>query len=280
MTALPLSAPRRWARRAWRHPSFAAGGVLTALLWAAAALSLVWQPWPPADIDIASKLQPPSAANWLGTDGLGRDIASLLLVGAQASIAVGVVAVGMGLILGVALGTLAAAQHHAGRVWVDTLLMRACDLTFAFPALLLAILLTAIHGPGLFNSVLAIGIFNIPVFARITRSAALSVWVRDYVTAARTAGRGALGITRDHVLPNIAPALVVQATISFATAILAEAALSYLGVGVPLSTVTWGGMLNEGKNVFELAWWNALWPGLAILLVVFGINLLGDGLSE
>ena len=269
-----------WTRRATRHAGFMVGAALTALLLFVAALSLVWQPWPPTEIDIPSKLQPPSAAHWLGTDGLGRDIVSLLLVGAQASIVVGVVAVSIGLVLGVALGLLAAAQHQAGRRWVDALLMRAGDLTFAFPALLLAILLTAIRGPGLFNSVLAIGIFNVPVFARITRNAARSVWARDFVTAARTAGRGAWGISRDHVLPNIASALIVQATISFATAILAEAALSYLGLGVQPPQPSWGRMLNEAQALMFQAPWLALYPGLAIMLSVLGLNLLGDGLRD
>ena len=269
-----------WTRRATGHAGFMMGAALTALLLFVAALSLVWQPWPPTEIDIPSKLQPPSAAHWLGTDGLGRDIVSLLLVGAQASIVVGVVAVSIGLVLGVALGLLAAAQHQAGRRWVDALLMRAGDLTFAFPALLLAILLTAIRGPGLFNSVLAIGIFNVPVFARITRNAARSVWARDFVTAARTAGRGAWGISRDHVLPNIASALIVQATISFATAILAEAALSYLGLGVQPPQPSWGRMLNEAQALMFQAPWLALYPGLAIMLSVLGLNLLGDGLRD
>ena len=169
--------------RALRHPSFVVGGVLVCLLLAAAALSLLWQPYPPADIDIPNKLASPSAAHWLGTDSLGRDIASQLLVGSQNSIVVGVVAVGIGLTLGVALGCLAAAR----RGWVDELVMRASDFAFAFPALLSAIMLTAIYGPGLVTSIVAIGIFNIPVFARLARASARSVWTRDYVLAARAA---------------------------------------------------------------------------------------------
>ena len=213
--------------RAWKHPSFVIGAALSLLLAAAALLSLVWQPHPPAEIEMARKLQGPSLAHWLGTDPFGRDIASQLLVGAQNSIVVGVVAVGIGLGLGVALGCLAAAR----RGWVEELIMRASDFTFAFPALLTAIMLTAIYGPGLLMSIVAIGIFNIPVFARITRASANAVWSREYVLAARVAGKGAWRITIDHVLPNIASPLIVQASISFATAILAEAALSYLGLG-------------------------------------------------
>ena len=274
MTAQPRTG------RAWRHPSFALGAVLTALLVAAALLSLVWQPWPPGEIDIAAKLQPPTAAHWLGTDGLGRDIASQLLVGAQSSIAVGVVAVAIGLLAGVTLGALAAAQQAAHRGWVDTLVMRVCDFTFAFPALLLAILLTAVYGPGLLMSTVAIGIFNIPVFARITRNAALSVWQRDYVTAARAAGKGPLAITRDHVLPNIASGLIVQATIAFATAILAEAALSYLGLGTQPPQPSWGRMLADAQALMFQAPLLALYPGGAIVLSVLGQNLVGDGLRD
>jgi peptide/nickel transport system permease protein len=270
------SARARAGARAWRHPSFALGALLVALLLAAALLSLVWQPWPPADIDIANKLASPSAAHWLGTDSLGRDIASQLLVGAQNSIAVGVVAVGIGLTLGVALGCLAAAR----RGWVEEIVMRASDFTFAFPALLTAIMLTAIYGPGLLTSIVAIGIFNIPVFARLARAAANAIWSRDYVLAARAAGKGAWRITLDHVLPNIANVLIVQATIQFALAILAEAALSYLGLGTQPPQPSWGRMLNEAQTLMFQAPWLAVYPGLAIALAVLGLNLLGDGLRD
>jgi peptide/nickel transport system permease protein len=263
-------------RRALRHKSFVIGAVLTLLLAASALLSLLWTPYPPADIDIPARLQAPSAAHWLGTDSLGRDIASQLLVGAQNSIVVGVVAVGIGLAAGVALGCLAAAR----RGWVEEVLMRAADFTFAFPALLTAIMLTAIYGPGLLMSIVAIGIFNIPVFARITRAAANAVWARDFVTAARAAGQGPWAITRDHVLPNIASPLVVQATISFATAILAEAALSYLGLGTQPPKPSWGRMLNEAQSQMFQTWLLALYPGLAIMLSVLGLNLVGDGLRD
>ncbi len=268
------------ATRALRHPSFAIGFALTALLAGAALLSLVWQPYPPADIDIPAKLQRSSAAHWLGTDSLGRDIASQLLVGAQNSIVVGVVAVGIGLLLGVLLGSLAAVSRHQGRGWLEELVMRASDFTFAFPALLSAIMLTAIYGPGLLMSIVAIGIFNVPVFARITRGAANAVWARDYVTAARAAGKGPWAITVDHVLPNIASQLIVQATISFATAILAEAALSYLGLGTQPPQPSWGRMLNEAQTQMFQAPLLALWPGAAIMLSVLGLNLMGDGLRD
>ena len=262
--------------RALRHKSFVAGGLLTALLAGMALLSLVWTPYPVAEIDIPSKLQPPSAAHWLGTDSLGRDIASQLLVGAQNSIVVGVIAVGIGLGFGVLLGCIASAR----RSWVEELIMRGSDFAFAFPALLLAIMLTAIYGPGLVMSIVAIGIFNIPVFARITRGSANAVWAREFVQAARTAGKGPVRITLDHVLPNIASVLIVQATISFATAILAEAALSYLGLGTQPPQPSWGRMLNEAQTLMFQAPLLAVYPGVAIVLSVLGLNLLGDGLRD
>jgi len=207
---------------------------------------------------------------------LGRDIASQILVGAQNSIVVGVIAVGIGLVAGVFLGCLAAAR----RGWTEEIIMRACDFTFAFPALLSAIMLTAIYGPGLVMSIVAIGIFNIPVFARISRGAANAVWAREFVLAARVAGNGPWRITWDHVLPNIASVLIVQATISFATAILAEAALSYLGLGTQPPQPSWGRMLNEAQTQMFQAPMLAVYPGVAIMLSVLGLNLMGDGLRD
>jgi peptide/nickel transport system permease protein len=267
-------------RRALANKNFVVGAALTLLLAAAALLSLLWTPYPVGDINIPAKLQSPSAAHWLGTDSLGRDLASQLLVGAQNSIVVGVIAVGIGLVLGVALGCLASASRATGRSWVEEVIMRASDFTFAFPALLTAIMLTAIYGPGLILSIVAIGIFNVPVFARITRGAANAVWARDFITAARAAGKGPLAITVDHVLPNIASPLVVQATVSFATAILAEAALSYLGLGTQPPQPSWGRMLNEAQTQMFQAPMLAVYPGAAIMLAVLGLNLMGDGLRD
>jgi peptide/nickel transport system permease protein len=262
--------------RALRHRSFAFGGLLVLLLVGTAALSFLWTPHPAAEIDIPNKLAPPSASHWLGTDSLGRDIVSLLIVGARNSIAVGLIAVGIGAGLGIAFGLLAAAR----RGWIEEGVMRAADFTFAFPALLSAIMLTAIYGPGLVTSVVAIGIFNIPVFARVARASALAVWSRDFVLASRACGKGAWHITFAHVLPNIASALIVQATIQFATAILAEAALSYLGLGTQPPTPSWGRMLNEAQTMLFSAPQLALWPGLAIAFAVLGLNLMGDGLRD
>ena len=263
-------------QRSLRHKSFFIGGVLVALLVATALLSFVWTPYPAAELDIPNRLRPPDAAHWLGTDSLGRDVVSQLIVGARNSIAVGLIAVGIGIAFGVALGLLAAAR----RGWVEELVMRFSDFTFAFPALLSAIMLTALYGPGLVTSIVAIGIFNVPVFARITRAAANGVWSREFVLAARACGRGAWRITFDHVLPNIAAMLIVQATIQFAVAILAEAALSYLGLGTQPPTPSWGRMLGEGQNMMYQSWLLAVWPGLAIVLSVLGLNLMGDGLRD
>jgi peptide/nickel transport system permease protein len=263
-------------QRARRHKSFFIGGVLVALLVATAIGSFVWTPYPAAELDIPNKLQLPSSAHWLGTDSLGRDIVSLLIVGARYSIAVGVIAVGIGIAFGVALGLLAAAR----RGWVEEAVMRFADFTFAFPALLSAIMLTALYGPGLVTSIVAIGIFNVPVFARITRAAANTVWSREFVLAARACGKGRLRITIEHVLPNIASILIVQATIQFALAILAEAALSYLGLGTQPPQPSWGRMLNEAQQMLFSAPQLALYPGLAIALSVLGLNLMGDGLRD
>ena len=265
-----------WLHRALRHRSFVIGAVLSALLILAALLSFVWTPWSPYEMNLANKLASPSGTHWLGTDAFGRDVASLLLVGARSSLLAGVVAVGIGLVVGTALGLLAAAR----RGWVEELVMRLADFSFAFPAVLSAILFTAAWGAGLVNAIVAIGIFNIPVFARVARAGALGVWSREYVLAARACGKGILRITLEHVLPNIASALIVQATVQFALAILAEAALSYLGLGTQPPQPSWGRMLADAQTLMHQAPLLAVWPGAAIACAVLGLNLLGDGLRD
>ncbi|AFU44687.1 binding-protein-dependent transport systems inner membrane component [Acidovorax sp. KKS102] len=269
------SAPS-WLHRALRHRSFVIGAVLSLLLVLAAALSLVWTPWSPYEMDLANKLAGPSSTHWLGTDAFGRDVASLLMVGARNSILVGVIAVGIGLTIGTALGLLAAAK----RGWVEELIMRLADFTFAFPALLLAIMMTAVFGAGIVNSIIAIGIFYIPTFARVTRASANAVWAREYILAARACGKGTWRITLEHVLPNTLSVLIVQTTIQFALAILAEAALSYLGLGTQPPQPSWGRMLSEAQTLMFQAPLLAVWPGVAIALAVLGLNLLGDGLRD
>lgn len=262
--------------RAVRHPSFAVGGAVTLLLLATAALSAFWTPHSATRIVVRARLQPPNAEHWLGTDMLGRDVLSMLMVGAQNSIAVGVLAVSVGLVAGVGFGLLASAR----RGWVEEAVMRVADFGFAFPAILLAILFAAVFGPGMVNSIIAIGLFNIPVFARVTRASANVVWQREFVAAARAAGRSPTAITFAHVLPNILPIIVVQATIQFAIAILAEAALSYLGLGTQPPTPSWGRMLNEAQTMIFLQPLLAVFPGVAIALSVLGLNLMGDGLRD
>lgn len=275
-TASPARGPAGFLARARHHRSFVIGAILTFLLLAAACLSLVWTPWSPYEIDMAQKLQPPGAGHWLGTDPFGRDITSLLLVGARNSILVGVIAVSIGLLAGTALGLLAAAR----RGWVEETIMRLSDFTFAFPAILSAIMMTAVFGAGIVNSIVAIGIFNIPTFARITRASANAVWSREFVLAARACGKGPWRVTFDHVLPNILSVLIVQATIRFAIAILAEAALSYLGLGTQPPQPSWGRMLAEAQSLLFQAPLLAVFPGATIALAVLGLNLLGDGLRD
>ena len=264
------------ARRAAASRNFVIGGLLTLLFLGIAATSLFWTPLDPTRMSIRTRLQGPSDANLLGTDQFGRDILSMIMTGAQNSILVGVVAVGIGLSIGTALGCLAAAR----RGWIEELVMRFSDFAFAFPALLSAVMITALLGPGAVNSILAIGIFNVPVFARVTRGAALAIWSREYVMAARLAGKGTVRITLHHVLPNIMSIIIVQATIQFALAILAEAGLSYLGLGTQPPTPSWGRMLNEAQTFIYMAPQLAIIPGLAIVFTVLGLNLLGDGLRD
>lgn len=227
-------------------------------------------------MNMDAKLLPPSSQFWMGTDAFGRDVLSQIMVGARSSIAVGLIAVGIGLAFGVSLGLLAAAL----RGWVEEVIMRLSDFTFAFPAILLAIMMTAVVGPGMVNAIIAIGIFTIPTFARITRASANAIWTRDYIMAARACGKNRFSITFQHVLPNILGVLIVQATIQFALAILAEAALSYLGLGTQPPEPSWGRMLSDAQTLMFQAPLLAVFPGVAIALSVLGLNLLGDGLRD
>ncbi|RMX05657.1 ABC transporter permease [Corticibacter populi] len=263
-------------RRARRHANLALGLLLTGLLLLVALVSLVWTPHPPGEQNPRLRMAPPSSAHWLGTDAYGHDMASQLMVGAQSSVLVGVIAVAIGLLAGTLLGLLAAARKG----WVEELVMRVADLTFAFPAILTAIMLNAAYGSGLGISIVAIGIASIPVFARISRASAKAIWERDFILAARACGKGPLAITLEHVLPNVAPILIVQATIQFAIAILAEAALSYLGLGTQYPAPSWGRMLQEAQSLMFQAPLLSVIPGVAIALSVLGLNLLGDGLRD
>ena len=262
--------------RILRHPSFLIGALITATVLVMAAVAFVWTPFPPGQVRIIARFRPPSGINWLGTDHFGRDIFSMIMVGAQNSLSVGAVAVGIGMAIGVPIGLIAALK----RGWTDDVVSRFSDLVFAFPAILSALLITAWLGPGAVNAILAIAIFNVAVFARVTRGAALQILGREFVRAALAMGRGPLSTLLVHVLPNVAGTLIVQATVSFATAILAEAALSYLGLGVQPPNPSWGRMLADAQNHMFSRPWLAVVPGLAIAVTVLGLNLLGDGMRD
>ncbi|TIN45986.1 MAG: ABC transporter permease [Mesorhizobium sp.] len=262
--------------KAFTNRSFLAGFVITALVAAVAIVSFFWTPFDVTRLIIADKTQAPSPAHWFGTDHFGRDIFSMIMVGARNSIAVALVAVGIGMGVGVPLGALAAARGGV----VDEAVMRLNDLVFAFPALLSAIMITAIFGPGALNAIIAIGIFNIPVFARVARAGALAIWPREFILAARAAGKGKTLITLEHVLPNIVTLLLVQGTIQFALGILAEAGLSYVGLGTQPPMPSWGRMLFDAQTRMGMAPWMAIFPGMAIVVTVLGLNLLGDGIAD
>lgn len=273
---IPRERPERLVAKAFTNRSFVIGFVIALIVAFVAVLSFVWTPFDVTRLVIADKTQPPSFTHWFGTDHFGRDILSMVMVGARNSIAVALVAVGIGMGIGVPLGCLAAARGG----WLDEIVMRLNDLVFAFPALLSAIMITAIFGPGAVNAIIAIGIFNIPVFARVSRAGALAIWPREYILAARAAGKTRTLITLEHVLPNIATLLLVQGTIQFALGILAEASLSYVGLGSQPPMPSWGRMLFEAQTRMAIAPWMAIFPGMAIVITVLGLNLLGDGIAD
>jgi len=267
------SVSRRQAKMA---PGLRIGLFLVVAVVVAALLSFVWTPYDVEAIDISSKLLAPSLQHLFGTDHFGRDVLSMIMVGARNSLAVALVAVGIGAGIGVPLGLLAAARKGL----VGESIMRTNDLIFAFPSLLMAVMITAVYGPGAINAIIAIGIFNIPVFARVTRGAALSLWAREYILAARVAGKSSFPISMQHILPNLSGLLIVQAAIQFALGVVAEAGLSYVGLGVQPPMPSWGRMLSEAQTMIGFAPWLAIFPGLAIMLLVFGFGLLGDGLND
>ena len=256
--------------------SFLIGAAITLAVLAMALISFLWTPYDVTKLVVANRLKPPSPQHLFGTDHFGRDIFSMIMVGARNSIAVALVAVGIGMAIGVPLGAWAAAKRGIA----DDILMRSNDLIFAFPSILSAVMITAIFGPGAINAIIAIGIFNIPVFARLTRGGALSLWTREFVLAARVSGKGAARISIEHILPNITNLLIVQGTIQFSLGILAEAALSYVGLGAQPPMPSWGRMLFEAQTMMAIAPHMAIFPGLAIILTVLGLNLMGDGLRD
>ena len=252
------------------------GGLLTLLFLSLSVIALFWTPYDPEIMNIAGRLKPPSINNWFGTDQFGRDMFSMIMKGSQNSVAVAMVALCIGMGFGVPLGALAAARGGL----IDDSVMRFNDFVFAFPALLSAVIITAVFGPGAINAIVAIGIFNIPVFARVTRAAAQITWQREFALSARALGLTTFQITLRHILPNISGILIVQGTIQFALAILAEAGLSYLGLGAQPPAPSWGKMLFDAQTLMYTSPHVVLIPGLAIAFTIFGLNLLGDGLRD
>jgi len=272
----PAFAMSRPLRRALRHVTFSVGFAITALLLLTAALSLSYTPRDPLEMSMEARLQRPSGAHPLGTDQFGRDLLSRIMVGAVTAILVGVIAVGIGVGLGALLGMLSG--YFGG--WLDEIFMRLMDAVQGFPAILSALLIAAVFKPGLAITMVAIGVSFLPIFARLTRAAFLELRDREFVLAARALGAGDAAVIGRHILPNTLAPLIVQASISFPVAILAEAALSYLGLGTQPPHPSWGLMLREAQAFLGMSPWFAVFPGTAIALTVLGLNLLGDGLRD
>ncbi len=252
------------------------GSILSATVVATALVGLVWTPWPPEVMNAGARLQGPNWQHLMGTDQYGRDIFSRVVAGAVFSVVSGLITICIGLSGGILMGLTAAWRKG----WTDEIIMRFCDLLFGFPAILTALLLAAVFGPSLTGAMVAIGIFYIPIFARLSRALALGVWQQPFITAARACGLSEMAIARRHVMPHVMPPLLIQATVQFAVSILAEAGLSYLGLGVQPPQPSWGRMLYEAQTFMGRAPWLAIFPGLAIAWAVLGFNLLGDGLRD
>lgn len=279
MSAATLMAPStRWkgVRRALRHPLIVTGGLILVLVGVAALFGRQLAPYDPELMDFTALFAPPSPAHLFGTDEFGRDVFSRVLYGAAVSYRVAFVAVFISATAGVFLGAIAG---FYGR-WLDEVVMRLMDILFAFPAVLLAITVMAILGRGVTNAMIAIAVVYIPIFARVTRGAVLSVRGREFVSAARALGQNDGTILFKHILPNALGPVIVQTSLSLAFAILAEAALSYFGLGTQPPEASWGRMLSEGRSYFAQAPWMGIFPGLAIMLSVMGFNFVGDGLRD
>jgi peptide/nickel transport system permease protein len=258
-------------------PTLIVGGVLVGLVVVTALLSVVWTPSDPGHVEVSARLRGPGATPYLlGTDQLGRDEISRIIAGPRNTMLVGIVTVLIAIGVGVPVGGVAALR----RGLVEDATMRAADVLLAFPAILLAIMFASVFGPSTVTAMAAIGIALVPVFARVVRGAGLQIMQQDFVTVARTYGAGQVWIFVRHLLPNVSSVLIVQGTVAFAIAILAEAALSYLGLGAPPTTPSWGRMLSESQTFLDRAPLLAIWPGASIALAVLGFNLLGDGLRD
>jgi peptide/nickel transport system permease protein len=284
LSGIPLSSvrdelespSRRALRRLVKRKGAVVGLVVIATFILLALFASFVAPYDPVATSWSAVRKPPSALHWFGTDDLGRDILARVIFGARASLLAGAISVGIALTIGVPLGLLAG--YRGGLV--DALISRITDAMLACPFLILAIALAAFLGPSLGNAMIAIGISATPIFIRLTRGQVMSVKVEDYVEAARALGNPSWRIALVHILPNILPALMVQATLAIAAAIIAEAALSFLGLGQQPPSPSWGSMLNAAQRFLTNAPWMAIWPGLAIFLVVLSLNLVGDGLRD
>ncbi len=260
-----------------RRPVLLIGLLVTLTLVGVALLSLVWTPSLPSKMNIVQRLKPPlGPGGLLGTDQFGRDVTSMLMVGAWNSLSTSFLAVAIGATGGSAVGVIVAMR----RGWLELIVMRGCDIIFAVPPILSAMMLGAFLGSGRFTAIIAIAVFMVPVFARLTLAGAKQIWARDYVTAAVGIGRSKATITLVHILPNISNQIIVQVTIQLGLAILTEAGLSFLGLGMPPPAPTWGRMLADSQTFFGQAPWLAILPGMAIALAVLGLNMLGDGLRD
>jgi len=262
--------------RAPLPPALVAGAAICALVAALALISLVWTPYPAQAMGVAGQLAAPTPSHPFGSDPFGRDVLSMVIGGTRNALAVALAACAIGVGVGAPLGLLAAARGGM----VGEAVMRASDMVFAFPALLIAVLLSAVLGPGASNAVIAIGVFNVPVFAKVARGAALTLWAQDYVLAARLAGKSRWRISLEHIAPNLMNGLVIQGAIQLSLAVVADAGLSYVGLGVQPPAPSWGRMLADAQTLYAAAPWLALFPGGAIVLTVLGFSLLGDGLRE
>jgi peptide/nickel transport system permease protein len=267
---------RRALRRLFRRKGAIVGFAIIVLFLALAIFAPLFTPYDPITQSWTSVRKPPSAAHWFGTDDVGRDILSRVIFGARASLMAGVISIAIALSIGVPLGL--TAGYLGG--FIDGLISRFTDAMLACPFLILAIALAAFLGPSLGNAMIAIGVTTTPIFVRLTRGQVMAVKVEDYVEAARAVGNPRWRIALVHILPNIMPALLVQATLSIAAAIIAEAALSFLGLGQQPPAPSWGSMLNSAQRFLVNAPWMAVWPGLAIFLTVLSFNLVGDGLRD
>jgi peptide/nickel transport system permease protein len=259
-----------------RNPVTVLSAVVLAVIVLVAVTANWIAPFEVNDVEVPNALQPPSGAHWFGTDELGRDVLSRVLVAIGASMRVAVVSVAFAVVVGVTIGVLAG--YRGG--WIDTIFMRIVDVMFAFPVLLLALAVVAILGPGVTTTILAIGIVYTPIFARVARASALSVRVEPFVQVSRAMGTGHLYILGRHILPNIAGPLIVQTSLSLAFAILSEAALSFLGLGIQPPEPSLGRMIFDSQGFVTLAWWMAVFPGAAIFVIVLAFNLAGDGLRD